>query len=61
MQWSIVFPLGMYTVTSYRLSLAADFTPLHTLAHVAVWVALAAWVLVMSGLLRRIVKPLFNC
>ena len=54
MQWSIVFPLGMYTVTSYRLALAADFTPLHVLSHGMVWVALAAWLLVMVGMVRTL-------
>ena len=50
-QWSIVFPLGMYTVTSYRLALAAEFLPLHQISHVMLWIAIAAWCLVLAGLL----------
>ncbi len=52
-QWSIVFPLGMYTVTSFRLALAAEFEPLHWVSHIMLWVALAAWCMVAAGLLRR--------
>ena len=55
-QWSIVFPLGMYAVTSYRLALAAEFEPLHWISHVMVWVALAAWCLVMMGLFRHMAE-----
>lgn len=55
-QWSIVFPLGMYTVTSFRLALAAEFEPLHWVSHVMLWVALAVWCLVMFGLLRRVTQ-----
>lgn len=54
-QWSIVFPVGMYAVTSYRLALAAEFEPLHWVSHVILWVALALWCLVMAGLLHRLV------
>lgn len=53
-QWSIVFPLGMYTVASYQLSLAAEFDPLHQISHVMIWVAIITWCLVMIGLLRRL-------
>jgi tellurite resistance protein TehA-like permease len=55
-QWSIVFPLGMYAVTSFRLALAAEFEPLHWVSHVMLWVALAVWCLVMFCLLRRMVR-----
>jgi tellurite resistance protein TehA-like permease len=41
--WSLVFPLGMYVLASVQLSLAADFPPLRSLAHVMIWIALAAW------------------
>jgi tellurite resistance protein TehA-like permease len=52
--WSLVFPLGMYTVASARLGLAADFPPLHWISQFMVWVAMGAWVLVLLGLVRRL-------
>jgi tellurite resistance protein TehA-like permease len=52
--WSMVFPLGMYSVASFRLGLAADFPPLRWISHGMVWVAFAAWCLVMIGLLHRL-------
>ena len=51
--WSAVFPLGMYAVASARLGLAAEFPPLQWISQVMIWVALAAWLLVAAGLLRR--------
>jgi tellurite resistance protein TehA-like permease len=42
--WSMVFPLGMYSLATARLSLAADFPPLHTGARGMMWLALAVWV-----------------
>jgi tellurite resistance protein TehA-like permease len=52
--WSLVFPLGMYALASARLGLAAEFPPLHWIALGMVWVALAAWGLVLAGLLRQL-------
>jgi len=52
--WSLVFPLGMYAVASARLGLTADFAPLQWIAGGMIWVALAAWLLVLAGLLRRL-------
>jgi tellurite resistance protein TehA-like permease len=48
--WNLVFPLGMYSVATYRLSLAADYTPLQTVSHVMIWVAFGAWVVTAAGL-----------
>lgn len=48
-QWSMVFPLGMYSVASYRLGLAAEFPPLQWISLLMVWVAFAVWCLVMLG------------
>lgn len=52
--WSLVFPLGMYTVASARLGLAADFPPLHWISQFMVWVAMGVWLVVMLGLVRRL-------
>lgn len=52
MFWSLVFPLGMYTVATYRLSLAADFPPLQWIPAILLWIAFAAWLLTMLGALR---------
>jgi tellurite resistance protein TehA-like permease len=55
--WSLVFPLGMYTLATYRLALAADFAPLRDVPQALIWVAFAAWLATMLGLVRSIVRP----
>lgn len=52
--WSFVFPLGMYSVASGRLGLAAEFAPLQWISHMMIWVALIAWLFVVLGLARKI-------
>jgi hypothetical protein len=42
MPWGIVFPLGMFTVASLRLSLAADFPPLRAFSLVMAMTRLRA-------------------
>lgn len=59
-QWSIVFPIGMYTVASIQLSLAAEFDPLHWISHIMVWVAIIVWSLLMIALFRRVAAGLFS-
>jgi tellurite resistance protein TehA-like permease len=54
--WSLVFPLGMYTVSTYRLSLASGLAPLQAISHVTVWAAFVVWSLAMIGLARRWVE-----
>jgi len=44
--WSVVFPLGMYTVASITLGGAIDFAFMSMVAAAGVWVALVAWVIV---------------
>jgi tellurite resistance protein TehA-like permease len=51
MLWSLVFPLGMYSLATLRLSLAADFPPLRPVSFVMMWIALAAWALTGIGFL----------
>lgn len=57
MYWSLVFPLGMYAVATYKLSLAADYSPINIFAKVMVWIALAAWCAAFAGLVGSIVRP----
>jgi tellurite resistance protein TehA-like permease len=47
--WGAVFPLGMYTVCTIRLSQALDAPLLNALAQRFVFVALFAWALVAAG------------
>ncbi|MCC6747960.1 MAG: tellurite resistance/C4-dicarboxylate transporter family protein [Deltaproteobacteria bacterium] len=58
MYWSLVFPLGMYSLASYRLSLAAEFPPLVLVARSMVWVALGAWTITMGGWFHSVVRGL---
>jgi tellurite resistance protein TehA-like permease len=58
--WSVVFPLGMYTVASVSLGRAANLGFLVTVARGWLWVGVVAWgaVLAMmlaalSGVVRR--------
>lgn len=52
--WSIVFPLGMYATTSRALADLEDLPGLATVGSVALWVALAAWVLATAGLVHHV-------
>lgn len=52
--WSLVFPLGMYAVASARFGLAADFEPLHWISLLVLAAGALAWLVVLSGLLRRL-------
>jgi tellurite resistance protein TehA-like permease len=53
--WGAVFPLGMYTVCTARLSRAIDASFLISIANVFVYVALVAWTLTALGLMHHIV------
>ena len=54
--WGMVFPLGMYTTSTYQFDRAMGYGFLDSVPEVLVYVALAAWVLGMAGLGRRIVR-----
>lgn len=53
--WGAVFPLGMYTVCTARLSEAVSAPYLMTISRVFVYAALAAWCLAALGLARSFV------
>jgi len=55
--WGMVFPLGMYTVCTLRLTQIIDVPFLLIVPRVFVFVALAAWLVVMTGLVHHLIGP----
>jgi tellurite resistance protein TehA-like permease len=54
--WSIVFPLGMYSVATLSYGKVAHLTFMEPLARFMYWVAVAAWVLVAAAFLVRLAR-----
>ena len=54
--WSAVFPLGMYTVCTHRLSAVTELQWLDVVPKYCVFVALAAWGVTFLGLLRKLTR-----
>jgi len=51
--WSVVFPLGMYSVATLTFGKTAHLAFMEPLARFMLWVAVAAWVLAAAGFLFR--------
>ena len=56
--WSMVFPLGMYTVASERIGHIAQFPPMIWISQIMILIALIAWALSLTGLLSKIWRTL---
>ena len=54
--WGAVFPLGMYTVCTFRVANMIDEPALLVVPGVFLYIALAAWMLTFAGLLGSLVK-----
>lgn len=54
--WGAVFPLGMYTACTFRLSEAIQFPDLMIIPQVFIWIALMAWGLAFLGMVRMVFR-----
>lgn len=52
--WSLVFPLGMYTVCTFRLAEALKLSFLDSIPLYFIFIALFAWICVMIGFMHTI-------
>ncbi len=57
-RWSTVFPVGMYAACSFVVGKVASAQAITDFARVWVWVALAVWALVATGLARASARAL---
>jgi tellurite resistance protein TehA-like permease len=53
--WGMVFPLGMYTVCTFQLSKAINFSPLLVIPRYFIYLALAGWLVAFAGLVHSFV------
>ena len=54
--WSVVFPLGMYSVATLVFGKAAHIAFMEPLGRFMLWVAVAAWTLVAAAFLAQLIR-----
>jgi tellurite resistance protein TehA-like permease len=52
--WSLVFPLGMFTVATILFEKATGLTVMHLIPQITIWFAWAAWGATFVGMLRSL-------
>lgn len=58
--WSAVFPLGMYTVCTYRLSQALEIPQLLIIPKISIYVTFTAWCIATVGLVSQLIRTFGN-
>ena len=56
--WSMVFPLGMYTVATFGFAQLVGIAALSFVPRIFLWIAVAAWCVVFFGMLRDMIHNL---
>jgi len=57
--WGAVFPLGMYAACTWQMDRAMEFDFLTTLPRLFLWIALTAWTITFTGMIRSLARGLF--
>ncbi len=58
--WSLVFPIGMYTVCTFQLAKATGISFLLQISRYSVYIAMLVWLVILIGLIRRLMEYLFH-
>lgn len=56
LDWPAVFPLGMYSAATYAIFVETGWQPLDVVSQVFFWIALVAWLLVMTIVVCQVVR-----
>lgn len=56
--WSLAFPLAMYTTGTLRLADELHIPPLADIAHGFLWLAALVWLVVFAGMIRSLIRGL---